>query len=227
MAKAIEEEVIPIGRIQGRHIKKRALKNKALAVNFNEKDLRDYVNGFHKRKKKRRKEAEKKQEEALRKKRIELRKKPKYSSSQAVVLSATAQVIRGDCECKGLKETGKRNGAYGGAPPVDGLAPDENDEYQEEDEEKEPIASISGMTTYDDGSMKVTVTTSEISREEEIVPSDKTEAAVPRSTGADKKHNVPVIKKKAFKRVAKSKSRPKPQNKRDKKKGKKRNKKTR
>jgi ribosomal RNA-processing protein 17 len=83
------------------------------------------------------------------------------------------------------------------------------------------------MTTYDDGSMKVTVTTSEISREEEIVPSDKTEAAVPRSTGADKKHNVPVIKKKAFKRVAKSKSRPKPQNKRDKKKGKKRNKKTR
>jgi hypothetical protein len=40
MAKAIEEEVIPIGRIQGRHIKKRALKNKALAVNFNEKDLR-------------------------------------------------------------------------------------------------------------------------------------------------------------------------------------------
>lgn len=35
--------------------------------------------------------------------------------------------------------------AYGGAPPVDGLAPDENDEYQEEDEEKEPIASISGM----------------------------------------------------------------------------------
>uniref|UniRef100_A0A2N9GFF5 Ribosomal RNA-processing protein 17 n=1 Tax=Fagus sylvatica TaxID=28930 RepID=A0A2N9GFF5_FAGSY len=200
MAKAIEEEVIPIGRIQGRHIKKRALKNKALAVNFNEKDLRDYVNGFHKRKKKRRKEAEKKQEEALRKKRIELRKKRKLEKEMV---------------------------AYGGAPPVDGLAPDENDEYQEEDEEKEPIASISGMTTYDDGSMKVTVTTSEISREEEIVPSDKTEAAVPRSTGADKKHNVPVIKKKAFKRVAKSKSRPKPQNKRDKKKGKKRNKKTR
>jgi hypothetical protein len=33
----------------------------------------------------------------------------------------------------------------GGAPPATGSAPDENDECQEEDEENELIASISGI----------------------------------------------------------------------------------
>lgn len=33
----------------------------------------------------------------------------------------------------------------GGAPPATGSAPDEDDECQEEDEENEPIASISGI----------------------------------------------------------------------------------
>lgn len=60
---------------KGTHLKKRALKNKALGINFNEKDLKDYVTGFHKRKKKRRKEAQKQQNEALRRKRCEERKK--------------------------------------------------------------------------------------------------------------------------------------------------------
>ena len=31
-----------------RHVKKRVLKNKDLAIGFNEKDLRDYVIEFHK-----------------------------------------------------------------------------------------------------------------------------------------------------------------------------------
>ncbi|KAB1221899.1 hypothetical protein CJ030_MR2G026715 [Morella rubra] len=196
MAEEIEVEAGEVARPLGRHIRKRALKNKALSVAFNEKDLRDYVGGFHKRKKKRRKEAQKQQEEAQRRKRIENRKKRKL----------------------------ERELVYGGAPPINGSA--ENDECEEEDEENEPIASISGTTTYDDGNMKVTVTTSELSHEEEIYTIDNTkEAAVPQSTGADKKHNVPVSKSKAFKRAAKPKSRPKPQSKRDKKKGKKKNKK--
>ncbi|CAL0313951.1 unnamed protein product [Lupinus luteus] len=59
------------------HRKKRALKNKGLSITFNEKDLNDYVTGFHKRKKKRRKEAQKQQEDALRRKRTEQRKKRK------------------------------------------------------------------------------------------------------------------------------------------------------
>ncbi|KAG4999399.1 hypothetical protein AAZX31_08G057000 [Glycine max] len=62
---------------KGAHLKKRALKNKALGITFNEKDLTDYVTGFHKRKKKRRKEAQKQQNEALRRKRTEERKRRK------------------------------------------------------------------------------------------------------------------------------------------------------
>ncbi|KAK9022922.1 hypothetical protein V6N11_003158 [Hibiscus sabdariffa] len=69
-----EAPVLP-SKPRARHIKKRALKNKALSVSFNEKDLRGYVTGFHKRKKKRRKEAQKKQEQAERRKCIERRKK--------------------------------------------------------------------------------------------------------------------------------------------------------
>lgn len=75
---------------------------------------------------------------------------------------------------------------------------------------------------YDTGEVKVMVTTSEISREEEL-PSEKSEAVVPRSIegSKEKQHNIPVVKKKAFKRVEKRRSRPKPQSKRDKRKGKK------
>lgn len=69
--------------------------------------------------------------------------------------------------------------------------------------------------------MKVTVTTSEISHEEETFPNEKTQAPVAQPIGADRKHNVPVTTKKPFKRVAKRKSHPRPQNKRDKRKGKK------
>lgn len=60
---------------KGAQLKKRALKNKALGITFNEKDLNDYVTGFHKRKKKRRKEAQKQQNEALRRKRNDERKR--------------------------------------------------------------------------------------------------------------------------------------------------------
>lgn len=68
---------------------------------------------------------------------------------------------------------------------------------------------------YDSGHIKVTVTTSEVSREEEeIDPIDKPQIAT------DKKHNLPITKKKLFKKVVKQKSRPKPRSKRDKRKGK-------
>lgn len=78
---------------------------------------------------------------------------------------------------------------------------------------------------YENGEMKVIVTTSEISRDDEGGPREKTQTAEPRSIGADKKHNLAVSKKKSFKKVSKHKSRPKPQNKRDRKKGKKKSKK--
>lgn len=72
--------------------------------------------------------------------------------------------------------------------------------------------------------MKVTVTTSEISHEEEAFSNEKTQASMAQPIGATRKHKVPVTKKKPFKRVAKQKSRPKPQKKREKRKGKKKTK---
>ncbi|XVF87574.1 hypothetical protein PTKIN_Ptkin18bG0131200 [Pterospermum kingtungense] len=173
-----------LSRPRRRHIKKRALKNKALSVSFNEKDLRDYVTGFHKRKKKRRKEAQKKREEAERRKRIELRKKRKLEKEFAL---------------------------YGGVPASTGSGPDESDENNEQDEEGEPTASISGTTTYDSGNITVTVKTSEISREEEDdIATERTHTAMLRSVGdgVDRKRNLSAIKIKPFKKVAKQRSRP-------------------
>ncbi|KAK2977124.1 hypothetical protein RJ640_017648 [Escallonia rubra] len=196
MAEEGEEEGAggQLPHIRARHIKKRSLKNKSLSVPFNEKDLKDYVTGFHKRKKKRRKEAQHQLEEVERRKRIERRKKRKL----------------------------ERESVYGEAPSDPGAEPNEIDEDDEPEKENELIASVSGTKMYDNGDVKVMVTTSEISHEEEAL-SAKQQGAVPRLTGGseNKKSNVPVSKKKQFKRVARKRSRPKPQSKRDKKKGKK------
>ncbi|KAL0544034.1 hypothetical protein IC582_019145 [Cucumis melo] len=192
MVKNDGEEGGELAQPHARHIKKRALKNKALSVSFNEKDLRDYVTGFHKRKKKRRKEAEKQKEEAMRRMRIEARKKRKLEKDLVL---------------------------YGGVLPADRAVDDQNDD--QEDEEEEPLAPFSEARTYDNGNVKVTVTTSEVSREGEIDPIDKPQTAIAQLLGKDKKHNLPITKKKLFKKVAKQRSRPKLRSKRDKKKGRK------
>ncbi|GLT83036.1 hypothetical protein SLE2022_013490 [Rubroshorea leprosula] len=198
MEEEFEEEAPPqLPKVRARHIKKRALKNKALAVSFNEKDLRDYVTGFHKRKKKRRKEAQKKQDEALRRKRIEERKKRKLE---------------------------RELGLYGGAPPSTGLEPDESDGVVEEENEGEAFASVADTTTYDNGNVTVTVTTREISREEGTFAGEKRHSNMSKLAEASRKHSLPVSK--SFKKVAKHKTQPKPLKKREKKKGKKKNRKT-
>ncbi|CAI0468389.1 unnamed protein product [Linum tenue] len=173
------------------HIKKRALKNKALAISFNEKDLRDYVTGFHKRKKKRRKEGHKQQEEAARRKRIELRQKRRLE------------------DVFYIEE---------GAPP----AAEEIEEDDEGGEESEPVASVSGTMMYDHGDLKVTVTTSEISREDDDSGTKETmPSTIPRPIVVKKKNQkLPVSKKPSFKKSSKRKTRAKPQSKRDKRKAK-------
>ncbi|KAL3522187.1 hypothetical protein ACH5RR_015021 [Cinchona calisaya] len=194
---AVEESELPAGKA-ARHIKKRALKNKSLSVSFDEKDLKDFVTGFHKRKKKRRKEAEHKLQEAERRKRIEARKKRKLERELVM---------------------------YGGAPPDSNADVDESDDNQDGSEEEEPIASVSGTTMYDNGDVQVTVTTNEISREEEY-PSERSLPEALQFVGVpDKKMTrIPVHKKKQFKKVEKKRSHPKPQSKRDKRKGKSKNK---
>ncbi|EMS59199.1 hypothetical protein TRIUR3_21559 [Triticum urartu] len=98
-----------------KHINKRALKNKALSVSLDKKALkygtatsfglwavaaRDFVTGFHKRKKKRRKEAQRITQEKDRRKRIEARKKRKQEKEIAlygkVVSSENADGEDGD-----------------------------------------------------------------------------------------------------------------------------------
>ncbi|KFK43421.1 hypothetical protein AALP_AA1G123700 [Arabis alpina] len=176
---------------RAKHIGKRALKNKNVTISFDEKDLKDFVTGFHKRKKKRRKEAQKQQEESMRKKRIEARRKRKLEE----------QMVAG----------------YG-EEMVDGEEVDEDAESEEE-EEVEPDASVSGTTMYDTGELKVTVTTSEISREEDApVRREKTESTEPGSTAkAAVKQPVPVKKTKPMKQSRKRSS-TKTMKKRDKKK---------
>ncbi|KVH96913.1 Nucleolar protein 12, partial [Cynara cardunculus var. scolymus] len=171
--------------VQARHIKKRALKNKALSVSFSEKDLSDFVTGFHKRKKKRRKEAQNQQQEAL-------RRKPAPNP---------------DAESNENDEVKEAEG-----------------KEEEVEEEEEHLTSVSGTQVYETGSVKVMVTTSEISREDDSLNGNLRAAEIPKLTPAsEKKLNLPVIKKKPFKKVEKRRSRPKTQTKRDKRKGKNKN----
>ncbi|KAJ0668596.1 hypothetical protein HanPI659440_Chr17g0691211 [Helianthus annuus] len=115
---------------------------------------------------------------------------------------------------------------YGGAAPDpegesnknDEVEDDEqdnnNDDDDDDDEEEENPTSVSGTKVYDTGNVKVMVTTSEISREDDF-------AEVPKLIlGSEKKPNLPVIKKKPLKKVERRRSRPKAQTKRDKRKGK-------
>ncbi|KAL5699272.1 hypothetical protein ACHQM5_030200 [Ranunculus cassubicifolius] len=184
-----KKEVEPVQAIGSRqavsqHIKKRALKNKALAISFNDKDLKDYVGGFHKRKKKRRKEANQQLAEKLRLKRIEKRKQRKQ----------------------------ERAYVEGSAPAT---ASDELDQDDDE-EETEIIPPVADTKFYDAGELKILVTTSEISREEE----EKIHVAPPpgstKATGKKK----PVVKAKPISKPQQRRSGPKPQKKREKRKGK-------
>ncbi|XP_078438425.1 ribosomal RNA-processing protein [Wolffia australiana] len=133
------------GNLQ-RHIKKRALKNKALSVGFNEKDLKDFVTGFHKRKKKRRKIAKKQIEEKDRKKRIEIRKQRKLERENAMYPGEAAE----DDDEKIISG-----------------AEDEEDEIEQD--EMAGTQSISGTKRYDSNDLTITVRTSELTREEDEV----------------------------------------------------------
>ncbi|ESQ40591.1 hypothetical protein EUTSA_v10015657mg [Eutrema salsugineum] len=88
----------------------------------------------------------------------------------------------------------------------------------EAEEDAEPDASTSGTTMYDTGELKVTVTTSEISREEdEPVRKEKTQSTELGSTAkASTKQLVPVRKTKPSKQNRKHKSSIKTMKKRDK-----------
>ncbi|XP_031483383.1 uncharacterized protein LOC116252906 isoform X1 [Nymphaea colorata] len=119
-------------------VKGKPLRNKSLSVGFDEKGLRDFITGFHKRKKRRQKEAQQQLEEKARKLRIEQRKKKKLEIQLA----------------------------YGGGPVNPGTVPDDPRNEIEEDGEDFHGPSITGTTVYNNGSSTITVTTSELCGEE-------------------------------------------------------------
>ncbi|KAH6795447.1 hypothetical protein C2S51_036433 [Perilla frutescens var. frutescens] len=108
----------------------------------------------------------------------------------------------------------ERESVYGGAPPDAA----ESDEEHEQDEDSEPIPSVSGTMTYDNDDVQVIVTTSEIAREE-AVPAEKSEAGRALSTEGSKA-KTPAIRKKLLKKAPQKRSHPRPQSKRDKRKAK-------
>lgn len=142
-----EEDDVIVGQIQPtlvpKHIKKRSLKNKALTVSFDDKDLKNYVGGFHKRKKKRRKEAKKQIEQKDRLKRIALRKKRKAEKMEALFGSAAEQ------QSEQPEKEANENGS------------------EEGDDELETPAPVSETKMYETGDTKITVITSELKREDE------------------------------------------------------------
>ncbi|KAK8989153.1 hypothetical protein V6N11_030519 [Hibiscus sabdariffa] len=84
---------------RGRHIKKRALKNKALSVSFNEKDLRDY---------------------AARRKRIEQRKKRKLEKEFALYGGALPSTCSGPDEVDENNEDDEKRDATASVSVVEG-----------------------------------------------------------------------------------------------------------
>ncbi|KAJ3683801.1 hypothetical protein LUZ60_014028 [Juncus effusus] len=182
-----EEAAVVVGQMPTvmvpRHINKRSLKNKGLSVSFDEKNLRDYVTGFHKRKKKRRKEAQKQVEEKDRKKRIADRKKRKQEKEMAMYGRL-------------LSEVADQN--------EDG----ENEEGEEESDLTEPIQET---RTYEDNSTRVIVTTSEISKED-VDLGPKPLNPNPKPVVSGEKNPSLTVKKKPLKKISKQRSRKKSRN---------------
>ncbi|XP_009405442.2 ribosomal RNA-processing protein 17 [Musa acuminata AAA Group] len=162
-----------------KHIKKRALRNKALTVGFNDKELRDFVTGFHKRKKKRRKEAQRQLQEKDRLKRIEARKKRKQEREMALY----GRVLSSENPLAAVSE------------------PDNAGDSEQDNQDM--MASVSETKMYEDEDTTITVTTSAISHEKDDF--NQTNAIPMVGSKAEKRQGLDV-KKKPLKRVAKHRS---------------------
>ncbi|CAD6271388.1 unnamed protein product [Miscanthus lutarioriparius] len=193
MAASEEEEDVVVGQMPTvmvpKHINKRALKNKALSVTLDKKALRDFVTGFHKRKKKRRKEAQKILQEKERKKKIQDRKRRKEEKEIALY----GKVLSSD----------NNDGA--------GLENEDNGDDGEDMENDEPLSEIK---TYEDDGTRIIVTTSEITPGDNDI-SLKTVGPVATSytnknpSSFAKKNNSLGVKKKPQKRTFKRKNKAK------------------
>eukprot|EP00899_Mesostigma_viride_P015636 jgi/Mesvir1/24073/Mv10795-RA.1 len=129
------------------HIAKRARRNKGCVITFDEKDRKEFVNGFHKRKQLRRKFAENQQKEKKRRIRLQERKERREALKEALA--------------KGSENLGEDATAEGEG--------DDDEDEGELDKEGEP-ATVTYTTTT--GS-SVCVVTSGLEEREERDPDDE------------------------------------------------------
>lgn len=148
-----------------RHINKKSLRNRSLSITFDEKNLRDFVTGFQKRKDKRRKEAQKQLHEKERQMRIMARKKRKEAKESA---------LRGQ-----LKEPDS----------------DAEQDVGGDAKENGPttVAAVSETKTYENTNTTITVTTSELFNENEDLEPVNTIPKL--SNKLEKNHKLPVTRK--------------------------------
>lgn len=164
----------------GKHVPKRALRNKSLIITFDENDRREFVTGFHKRKNQRRKLAEHQQQIKEREKRITDRKRRRL----AIKLASG--------EISELPDENPKPSSAG-----------DISEQEDDDGDSDHVSVVNGTLTYEDGDITTIVNTCELNSENEDVetpnpnafPKPKSKIKIP----------IPAKKNKSFKKVKKRK----------------------
>lgn len=170
-----------------KHINKRSLKNKALSVTLDKKALKDFVTGFHKRKKKRRKEAQKILQEKERRKKIQERKRRKEEKEIALY----GRVLSSDND--------------------DGAGLENEEDIGNDGDEMKNDESLSEIKTYEDDGTRIVVTTSEITGEDDDIDPKSVGPVVANYTNKNpslvaKRKNSLGVKKRPLKRTFKNRS---------------------
>lgn len=164
----------------GKHVPKRALRNKSLIITFDENDRREFVTGFHKRKNQRRKLAEQQQQIKEREKRITDRKRRRLA----------IKLASGE-----ISELPDKNPKPSSAGDIS--------EQEDDDGDSDHVSVVNGTLTYEDGDITTIVNTCELNSENEDVetpnpnafPKPKSKIKIP----------IPAKKNKSFKKVKKRK----------------------
>lgn len=164
----------------GKHVPKRALRNKSLIITFDENDRREFVTGFHKRKKQRRKLAEQQQQIKEREKRLAQRKRRRLA----------IKLASGE-----MSELPDENPKPSSAEDIR--------EQEDDDGDSDHVSVVNGTLTYEDGDITTIVNTCQLNSENEDVETPNPNAFP--NPKSKVKISIPAKKNKSFKKVKKGK----------------------
>lgn len=164
----------------GKHVPKRALRNKSLIITFDENDRREFVTGFHKRKKQRRKLAEQQQQIKEREKRLAERKRRRLA-----IKFASGEIS------EQLDENPKPSSTA------------DISEQEDDDGDSDHVSVVNGTLTYEDGDITTIVNTCELNSENEDVETPNPNVFLKPKPKI--KIPIPAKKNKSFKKVKKRK----------------------